>query len=121
MELENELYLFPAKVVRIIDGDTVEVEFFLLPESVYPQIKMKHKLRFLGVNTAEMKAKDPNEKALALKAKTYVTSRLLSQEIIMQVSDSDVFGRLLVTVFINGENLNAVLLENGLARVYERR
>ncbi|HLO12802.1 MAG TPA: thermonuclease family protein [Pseudoneobacillus sp.] len=115
-----DLYCFPAKCTRVVDGDTVEVEFFLLPEKVFPQIKMTQKLRLLGVNTPELHSKNAEEKTAAYNAKTFTTSEVLNKDVVINITGSDAFGRLLTTLYIDGENLNALLLHDGFAKPYER-
>lgn len=118
----DTLYRFPAKVLRVVDGDTVVVKFTLLPveEHQYPRQEITHKLRFLGVDTAELKSQDATLKKYAYTAKDFTTKELLNEEIILQVTGQDAFGRILGKVFHEGKDFNAVLIQEGYAQVYKR-
>jgi endonuclease YncB( thermonuclease family) len=120
--MEDTLYRFPAKVTRVVDGDTLVAQFYLLPVAhyQYPKLLMEHKIRLLGVDTPELRSKDPQEKALAYKAKDFTSLALLNEDIIVQATGEDSFGRLLAKVFHSGLEFNAVLLENQIAKPYVR-
>jgi endonuclease YncB( thermonuclease family) len=120
--LQDTLYRFPGKVIRVVDGDTFVVEFALFPTEhyQYPKFLVQHKVRLLGVDTDELKSKDALEKAHAYEAKDFTTQQLLNQDIIVQATGEDAFGRLLAKVYLNEVEFNSVLLEKGLAKIYKR-
>lgn len=119
-----------ATVTRVIDGDTIEVRFEDGDEDT---------IRLLGVDTPETIAsnEDPNEYAgipdtpngrdwllnWGQEAKEYVRGQLDGEQVrVVTDPESDErgsFGRLLAYIYVDGENVNRVLLENGLARVYD--
>lgn len=118
--MQDTLYRFPAEVNRVVDGDTVVVEFYLLPVAhyQYPKILIEHKIRLLGVDTSELKSKDALDKKHAYDAKDFTTEQLLNKDVIVQVTGQDAFGRLLAKIYLDGKEFNAVLLEQGLAVPY---
>lgn len=109
----------PARVLRILDGDTIEVDFQ----------GETHKIRFEGVDTPEM---HPSPEPYAVEATQFTTNHVPPTTIIgLEFDDEacgtlpipstclDIYDRLLAYVRTPaGEDLNALLLENGLARVY---
>jgi len=100
---------YEAEVLRVIDGDTVEMRIELpLNISV-----TKH-VRLAGVNTPELKGET---KEAAQKAKDYVVSALAAA-VAVQVEirkDSDKYGRPLVDLYVDGNTINQALLREGLA------
>ncbi len=105
-----------ARVVRVLDGDTVDATLDMgLGET------LAARLRFLGVNTPELDAKDPAERAAAAKAKAYVQGVLPpNADFLACIGKRDDFGRVLATVLAGGVNLNQTLLDRGLARPYKK-
>jgi endonuclease YncB( thermonuclease family) len=105
-----------AKVVRVLDGDTVDavLDFSL-------GIEMHERLRFLGINTPELDSKDPAERAAAAKAKAYVEGQLPpAADFLACIGKRDDFGRVLATVLVGRKNLNQTLLDKKLAKPYKK-
>jgi micrococcal nuclease len=99
------------KDIRVIDGDTIEVQFDLGFKIWTLQV-----LRFARINCAEKKDTIPY-----LKAKEFVEESLrTSKEIKIVTYYKGKFGRYLCDVFCDGVNLNNLLLEKGLANLYEQ-
>lgn len=117
-------------VTRVIDGDTLEVEF---PSGETDT------LRLLGVDTPETRYSDvspdefegiPDTTAgrdhlyqWGENANDYAVSELSGERVRIMVDPQTdrrgSFGRLLVYVYVDGENFNKQLLTEGYARVYE--
>ena len=106
------------KVLRVLDGDTVEVEANFLPAPLKPVLKV----RVLGVDTPEKghRAQCPEENAKALQA-TALTKTAIenAKQIKVYIVDWDKFGgRVLGDLMIDGKQLSTRLIEAGLAREY---
>jgi hypothetical protein len=92
----------PSEIVveRVIDGDTLAFK--------------KTSIRLLGINTPE------KGEGYYLEAKKYL--ELLSQNKTLRLEYGkkryDKYGRILAHLFLNGENLNLKLVENGFAVPY---
>jgi micrococcal nuclease len=113
-------FAHPARVLRILDGDTLEVDF----------LGATRKVRFAQVNCPEISA--PAE-PYAEEAKQFTVQHALPQSTIglefdneacgslpLPAGCSDIYDRLLAYVrTVQWEDLNALLVQNGLARVYE--
>lgn len=103
---------FEGIVTKVVDGDTLECSIDL-----GFSIAVHEKFRLYGINTAELKAKDPKEKAKAKTAQTYLSNMLLNKTVILEVmkDKKEKYGRYLVNVIYNGKNINNELVKHGLA------
>ena len=114
-----------ASVIRVIDGDTVEVRL---------NDGKTDKVRLLGVDTPETNTKNKfgeygsitDMECLKIwgdKATTYAIDQLDKKEVVL-VLDEDAglrgyYGRLLAYVEVDGKDFNKSLVQLGYARVYE--
>lgn len=115
--MTNNLYTYEATVLRTVDGDTAELNIDL-----GFTIFWKSTCRFYGINTPELKSKDPLEREKAKEAKKQTEANLPPGSVIKIVSrELDKYGRPLVDIYC-GENyslhLNQWLVDNGYAKVY---
>jgi endonuclease YncB( thermonuclease family) len=65
------MYNYKISLLRVIDGDTIDAEIDLGFD-----IKVKKRIRFLGINTPESRTRDLEEKARGLAAKDRVKQLL---------------------------------------------
>lgn len=113
-------YIYDAKVIRVIDGDTIE----LLVDLGFG-LHFKMKARLYGIDTPETRTKDLEEKKLGMRAKlkTRMWCFRTKDEVIISSHDGNKlqqgkFGRWLVVVWNkHKECLNQFLLDNNLAEV----
>ena len=93
-----------VKVIRVIDGDTFEIEG-------------GQKVRLIGVDAPEsVHPKKPVECYGEISSK--VLKQLLEEKTVIlekDVSDTDRYGRLLRYVFLDGVNINQYLVKEGFA------
>lgn len=115
--MTNNLYHYKATVVRVVDGDTVELMIHLGFTIVW-----KSTCRFYGVNTPELKSKDPEERAKAKEARSFVEQQLTPGMVVyIKSHELDKYGRPLVSIFVGEQEqikLNDRLVELGLAKTY---
>lgn len=106
------------KVIRAIDGDTVEIQVDFLPS----ELGNKLHIRIWGVDTPEkgFRAQSEHEKELGLKASEFTKNAIANaKEIKINLIMWDKFGgRVLGDVLIDGKSLRQLLLDNHLAREY---
>lgn len=98
------------EVTRIVDGDTIKVNFNGKEESV----------RLIGIDTPESVHPDASKNLPEGKvASEYTKSKLDGKEVGLEfdVQERDHYGRLLAYVWIGGEMFNNVLLSEGYAQV----
>jgi micrococcal nuclease len=97
-----------ARVVRVVDGDTIEAEVGGADEDV----------RYIGVDTPETVKPGTPVQCFGPQASAY-NHRLVEGRSVRLVFDRerrDVYGRLLAYVYLHGRLVNAALVRGGLAR-----
>ena len=119
-EMRGRIYAFPARVERIIDGDTlwatVDLGFNTWAD---------RKLRLRGIDTPELKS------SAGLRAKDALTKMLGEVDVFMVTTTKiDLYDRYLADLFVlpgeidlagiatEGQFVNRLLVERGLARVW---
>ena len=108
---EQPSYTYRAKVVKVIDGDTIDVEL-----DVGFNTHIYKRLRFLGIDTWEVRGE---EKPKGLIAKARLEELVQDQELYVQtVMDGEgKYGRVLAWLWIDTDNgmvnVNNLLLEEG--------
>lgn len=111
------MYEYQVKeVVKIIDGDTIDV-FIDLGFNVFHI----ERVRLNRLDTPEVLTKDKNEKKYGMEAKAYVSNWIKNQkQMKIQTFKDDKYGRILAE-FIgdNGVCLNDLLLNEGYAWPYD--
>lgn len=100
---------FPAKIIRAIDGDTVEV-LVDLGLSVFHLTR----IRLAGINAPELKSSDPDTRALALEAKSFVAT-FESKPCDIVIASQDIYGRYIADVFCDELDIGAEMVKIGLA------
>lgn len=122
-----------AKVMRIVDGDTVDVR-----AQIWLGQELQVRVRLAGIDTPELRGKCPNERHLARRARSFVLHHLergalkpalppgLNQAPaqmvwLSQIKAGKYAGRVIAKVTTaRGEDLSALLLRAGLARPYHK-
>lgn len=94
----NSIKKIPVLVIKVIDGDTLEIEG-------------GEKVRLLGINTPEKKEFYANE-AISF------TKQLENKTILLEVFDKDKYGRNLGYVFLDNKLFNEEILIRGYAHFY---
>lgn len=91
-----------SKVLRIVDGDTIEIE-------------NGRKVRYIGINTPEIESGE----CFATEASEFNKELILGKgiKLIKDTSEVDKYGRLLRYVYIGDDFINDDLVKNGFARV----
>lgn len=110
------MFTYKAKVIRIVDGDTIEV-MADLGFSVW----IKLSVRLYGINTPESRTKDLEEKKRGLAAKERLTQLISGKDIILVSKKVDKYGRALGELFLTAQDsksINKTLIEEGHAKEY---
>ena len=96
------MYKYNAELVRVIDGDTVELDIDLGFHITARQI-----VRLLGVDAPETRTKDLGEKARGFIVKDKVALAVFNaNEIIVETEKQGSFKRWLGVIYCDGRNLN---------------
>ena len=117
-------YIFKAKVVRVIDGDTIDID---IPMG-FGITKTKQRCRSHGIDTPESRIntkRQPErirEKEMGLEGKARMKV-LCGKEVYIESLDGgklDKYGRLLINLYtLDGINISATLINEGLAIKYD--
>ena len=105
------MYEYRCKVLRIVDGDTVDVDIDL----GFGIWMHRERIRVMGIDTPESRTRDLTEKAFGLAAKEFVKSLMPigSMQIIKTQKDkTGKFGRVLGDFVIGDKLLTEHMIEN---------
>ena len=111
------MYEYRCKILRVVDGDTVDVDIDL----GFGIWMHKERIRVMGIDTPESRTRDLTEKAFGLAAKEYVKSLMPigSMQIIKTQKDkTGKFGRVLGDFIIEGKLLTELMIDNHHAVPY---
>jgi micrococcal nuclease len=113
---ENSLYIYRANVIDVYDGDTITVDLDL---GFYVWLH-KQEFRLQGINAPEIAGV---EKAAGDKARDFLASRILNKQVIIQsvlnpkeAERKEKAGEFLAIVWLDGVNLNELLVKEGHAK-----
>lgn len=104
------------KINRIIDGDTIDLSI-----DVGFHITITQRVRLKGINTAETRTLDLEEKNQGLAAKEWLKKELSREgEWIIETTKEDKYGRILGTLYLVGDpvTVNERMLNEGIAKPY---
>jgi micrococcal nuclease len=104
------------KIVKIIDGDTIDVII-----NLGFGITISQRVRLKGINTAETKTLNLEEKAKGLVAKEWLKTELSKKgEWTIQTFKEDKYGRILGTLYLVGEpvTVNERMINEGIAKPF---
>ena len=91
------MYEYRVKIVRVVDGDTVDVDIDL----GFGVWLKKQRVRLYGIDTPESRTRDLVEKRFGNMAKDYLKSRLSSGAILgTRLDKKGKFGRILGEFFV---------------------
>ncbi len=110
------MYQYQAKLLRVIDGDTVD----LLIDCGF-SIFTKQRVRLLGINAPETRTKDLIEKQKGIASKEFLAQKLSAcKEILIKTSldKKGKYGRLLGELFVNNISINKEMIACGHAQKY---
>ena len=114
------MYEYKCKMVRVVDGDTVDVDIDL----GFGVWLRKQRIRLYGIDTPESRTRDKVEKVYGLAAKDFLSKMLSTGEMSIKTHKDakGKFGRILGELFMKtsiGElSVNQSLVENSHAVRY---
>jgi len=109
---------YPAKVVKVVDGDTVNAVIDL-PGFGFRQFKV----RLYGIDTPELRPprSDPDRDEIiqkAQEARDVLKEKICDKVVFLKCYGWGKYGRLLAEIYFEDENINEWLVENGFAEIY---
>jgi micrococcal nuclease len=106
------------KVVKVVDGDTIDAEFDLGFDISYTK-----RIRLSGIDAPESRTRDLEEKKLGLESKQWLVDKLEDAECILikteKPNSTEKFGRVLGRLYVNGVCLNDLMVDEGYAWEYQ--
>ena len=111
------MYRYRCKVLRVVDGDTVDVDIDL----GFGVWMHRERVRIMGIDTPESRTRDLVEKQFGLAAKEYVKSLMPvgSMQIIKTQKDkTGKFGRILGDFELEGGMFTEIMINNHHAVAY---
>ena len=113
------MYEYRCKVVRVVDGDTVDVDVDL----GFGVWLKKERVRLLGIDTPESRTRDKVEKQYGLAAKSFLKQVLGTSPILKTTKDGKgkfgrILGEFIVEIENNRININQYLVDNHHAVEY---
>jgi micrococcal nuclease len=118
--MKPTLYHYSAKVTSVYDGDTFDA---VVDMGFSTSVNIK--VRMLGIDTAEIKSKDPEQKEKAIAARDFLRSVILDKKIIIRTAGMEKYGRWLGEIWElpkEGEevteSINDQMIKLGHAKAY---
>ena len=111
------MYRYRCKVLRVVDGDTVDVDIDL----GFGVWMHRERVRIMGIDTPESRTRDLVEKQFGLAAKEYVKTLMPvgSMQIIKTQKDkTGKFGRILGDFELEGGMFTEIMIDNHHAVAY---
>lgn len=102
-----------AMVTSVYDGDSVHVVF------PFAGTMYKWVCRLYGVDTPEVRTKNEDEKRFGIHVRDALRERILYKEVDVSCGGFDKYGRLLVGISMDNENINDWLISKGYAQAYD--
>lgn len=96
---------------RVIDGDTIEGEFF--KKILEVEVRFTTHFRLFGIDAPEKNRAESKEAGLA--SMEYLKQRIEGKKVKVKLLGKDKYGRWLAYVFFEGVNINDELVSNGYA------
>ena len=110
----NDPYYYNCNLVKVIDGDTIDVDIDL----GFNIVLSKRRIRLMGIDTPESRTRNLAEKELGLKAKDRLIE-LCGEKLQLLSYGTDKYGRVLgVPHTIDGYDICKILIEENHAVSY---
>ena len=110
-EIGEFLYEYRVNILRVVDGDTVDVDIDL----GFGVWMHKERVRLYGIDTPESRTRDLEEKKYGLAAKMFLTKWTNSGDLTLKTfkDGKGKYGRILGEIWYGGEhNINQLLVDN---------
>jgi len=116
---DTEEFIFPVysgKVIKVYDGDTITIAS-KMPYDNSPLYRFH--VRLNGIDSPEIKGKNPDEKRVAKLAKVFLSSLVLHKTVTLENIQNDKYGRILADVYFEGKHINNLIINERLAVKYD--
>jgi len=107
------MYIYKAKLDRVVDGDTVDAHIDLGFD-----VTIHKRIRLAGIDSPESRTRDLEEKAKGLASKDKLVELLGDGDFILESKEVGKYGRVLGVLIVEDININDTLVEEGFAVEY---
>ena len=111
------MYEYKAKVSRVVDGDTIDVDIWLGFDVVLP----KQRIRLFGIDTPESRTRNKEEKIRGLLSKQHLKDSCPKGHTIrLESKERGKFGRILGIIYQEADDtsINQMMCDDGYAVPY---
>jgi len=109
------MYEYRVEVLRVVDGDTVDVDVDL----GFSTWLREQRIRLAGIDAPESRTKDDMEKLYGQLSKKFLSEILQDATVVLQSHGRGKFGRILGTLFVDGKDVNKEMVAAHHAVLYE--
>ena len=105
-----------GQVIKVYDGDTITIATKL----PYKDSKLyRFPIRLKGIDSAEIKSKNENEKIHAKISRDVLSELILHKTILIKNIENEKYGRILADVYLGEIYINDWMIEKGYAVKYD--
>ena len=105
-----------GQVIKVYDGDTITIAT-RLPYKDSPLYRFP--IRLKGIDSAEIKSKNINEKKNAMISRDVLTELILHKTVLIKNIENEKYGRILADVYLGEICVNDWMIEKGYAVKYD--
>ena len=111
----DDCWNYPARLVRVVDGDTVDVVIDLGFD-----IHFATRVRLYGMDTPESRTRNKDEKVRGYMSKDFLEEWMEKDDVIIRTrrDKKGKFGRVLGEMIVRGENVNKLMIKECIAVEY---
>lgn len=108
------MYTYTAMVVKVVDGDTLQLTIDLGFRMTY-----RANCRLNGLNTSELNSKVGDERLDAIRSKEFLEGNCPTGTLVKVISSKlDKYGRPLVELYNGDVHINQLMIQEGYAKPY---
>ena len=109
--MTSELDNAPFMVTKVFDGDTVEVRGEVL----------EFRIRLVAIDSPETGGRSRKGQPYSQRAKSALAHLIQGKHVRLKQYGTGGYNRILAEIFCQGENINLIMVQKGLAEVYQGR
>lgn len=105
-----------GEVIKVYDGDTITIASKLPYKE---SLLYRFSIRLKGIDSAEIKSKNANEKEHAKLARNALSELILNKKVTLRNIGTEKYGRILADVYLGEICVNEWMVQEGLAVKYD--
>ena len=104
-----------GKVIKVYDGDTITIATRIAGVGAIDRFSV----RFMGIDTPEIRTKNKEEKEVAKKARDFLKSKIMNKIVTLKDVDYDKYGRILAFPYLDDISLSDLMIKENFAVAYD--